>query len=603
MASVRIDDDCQDAATSMNAFILEDELMTDNLEPMALTQQGISSNVSKISDQVPSHLVNLRSLFSQIEKEFEVLFLENVRLKSQLNSKDPSNSPVSRVWPDESRSESGTDSPHEGFAFQRGVLSEHSPLSEKHSETGEVAAYAPDLSNRRLQPQLSFEELNKIMNARWDERNEKTVSPARAQTPPKIVSGGSLKQKGAQTIKPTTSTESPTGVLQAAASSRPSASAAGLGGKESIGEKIKSRGLKFMSSAVGRFKDSSIAVTRVFRQGNDEEAVEWKTVGQLKGHTDGVWSLAASAWEGRGECLLASASADKSAKIWSAANYQELFTLSGHKGSVNSAKFHRSERVICTASGDRMWKLPAADAVSSEKDEGRRIDARRLSLKASLTLWGHSDVVSSAAWIALSDSVATSSWDKTVKIFDSSGASSKPLRTLVGHDGPLTSIASSPDGHLLLSSSRDCTARLWDARISPQLVHVFQGHSNTVTSVQLSHDGNLAVTASDDCTVRLWDLKARQTPLMMVKCGRNSVKSINFAQKSGMISAVLSNGTARVYNIEGVKVGILKVSADETSARGKNFKYLACTTWSCDEDAIFTAGFDPGHIDCWKMPM
>ena len=91
---------------------------------------------------------------------------------------------------------------------------------------------------------------------------------------------------------------------------------------------------------------------------------------------------------------------------------------------------------------------------------------RRQTVRPLLGLTGHSNCVSSAVWLASFGLIATASWDRSVLLFDvaSGSGGSKALRTLGGHEGPLTAIAAASSSALLLSGSRDCTARLWDAR-------------------------------------------------------------------------------------------------------------------------------------------
>jgi WD40 repeat protein len=63
----------------------------------------------------------------------------------------------------------------------------------------------------------------------------------------------------------------------------------------------------------------------------------------------------------------------------------------------------------------------------------------------------------------------------------------------------------SPNGTLVATSSRDHTARLWDAATG-QLIHTLTGHTDTVNGVAFSPDGRLLATSSGDHTARLWVL-------------------------------------------------------------------------------------------------
>ena len=67
------------------------------------------------------------------------------------------------------------------------------------------------------------------------------------------------------------------------------------------------------------------------------------------GHTDGVWEITAG---NHGTHVVGTASADGSARIWDSVNGACLAVYRDHKGSVNSIRFHSSEPLACTASGD-----------------------------------------------------------------------------------------------------------------------------------------------------------------------------------------------------------------------------------------------------------
>ena len=75
--------------------------------------------------------------------------------------------------------------------------------------------------------------------------------------------------------------------------------------------------------------------------------------------------------------------------------------------------------------------------------------------------------------------------------------------TLVGHTNPVHGVAFSPDGQTLASGSWDNTVRLW--RVSDGiLLRTLEGHTDPVLSVAFSPDGQTLASGSRDKTVRLW---------------------------------------------------------------------------------------------------
>src|SRR5262249_42713426 len=66
----------------------------------------------------------------------------------------------------------------------------------------------------------------------------------------------------------------------------------------------------------------------------------------------------------------------------------------------------------------------------------------------------------------------------------------------------------SPDGKIVLTSSSDGTARLWNARPDQQARH-FVGHTGQIEGVAWSPDGTELLTASGD-GLRLWNAMTYQ---------------------------------------------------------------------------------------------
>ncbi|MDR2754109.1 MAG: WD40 repeat domain-containing protein [Planctomycetaceae bacterium] len=93
---------------------------------------------------------------------------------------------------------------------------------------------------------------------------------------------------------------------------------------------------------------------------------------------------------------------------------------------------------------------------------------------------------------------------KTPAIIDSK--TGKTLKKLEGHTEMVLSAAEfSPDGKLILTSSYDCTARIWDAATGKELKKI-EGHTKALNSANFSKSGNLIMTRSWDNTAKIWEV-------------------------------------------------------------------------------------------------
>jgi WD40 repeat protein len=92
----------------------------------------------------------------------------------------------------------------------------------------------------------------------------------------------------------------------------------------------------------------------------------------------------------------------------------------------------------------------------------------------------------------------------TGRVIDWNALTGKPLPGKIEHASLVTSASFSADGSMILSSSKDGTARIWDVatgRLKKQL-----DHGSEVAYGTFSPDNRLVATAAADGLVRIWDV-------------------------------------------------------------------------------------------------
>ncbi|HET9586352.1 MAG TPA: c-type cytochrome [Bradyrhizobium sp.] len=122
----------------------------------------------------------------------------------------------------------------------------------------------------------------------------------------------------------------------------------------------------------------------------------------------------------------------------------------------------------------------------------------------------HSDAVNAVAWLR-DGRTATAGADGRVAIWTSGKA--EPDAVLEGHTAPIVALAASPDGTTLASASWDHTVRLWP--LAGGAPRVLEDHTQNVNGVAFAADGRALVSVSYDQSVRIWPLSGSQTPTVV----------------------------------------------------------------------------------------
>ncbi len=118
---------------------------------------------------------------------------------------------------------------------------------------------------------------------------------------------------------------------------------------------------------------------------------------------------------------------------------------------------------------------------------------------------------------ALAQRLAVAAWhlDPTgsATTLISTTAGRLPATATLAHAGAVTTVAASPTGQTLATSSKDHTARLWSTTNPDHPVPAATlPHNAAVTAVSLNTAGTLAATTAEDNTLHLWNIRDPTAP-------------------------------------------------------------------------------------------
>jgi WD40 repeat protein/serine/threonine protein kinase len=183
-------------------------------------------------------------------------------------------------------------------------------------------------------------------------------------------------------------------------------------------------------------------------------------------------------------------------RIWETETGQPLMPPLAHKSYISHAEFSADGSRLLTFSFDGtvcIWNsqngLPVFAPVP-------------LNLRAYSGDWHEATFSHNGKHVAVRFNVPDPASAEAVLVLDADTGA--PIFPPLRHAGVVTHAVFSPDGHWLLTSSEDATARLWDMASGWEAVKA-TGHEGTVTDAAFSPDSLRFVTAGADRTVRLWD--------------------------------------------------------------------------------------------------
>lgn len=161
----------------------------------------------------------------------------------------------------------------------------------------------------------------------------------------------------------------------------------------------------------------------------------------------------------------------------------------------------------------------------------------------------HSGAITSIAFNAYGNTVATGSQDSTVKLWDV--MTGRELRTLAGHKEGVTTIAFSPDGKTLATGSFDKTVRLWSAETG-QLLDIldttYKSRPNVALSIVFNPNGKTLACGYDGGLIRVYDVMTRREVVALTGHDYFACTSLVFGARGDFLISGGLDGRIKIWD-------------------------------------------------------
>ncbi|KAF1988090.1 putative cytosolic iron-sulfur protein assembly protein 1 [Aulographum hederae CBS 113979] len=323
--------------------------------------------------------------------------------------------------------------------------------------------------------------------------------------------------------------------------------------------------------------------------------------------------------------IVATASSDKTVRIYSLTSFKLLNTVSGgHKRSIRTCAWKpglKGESVLATGSFDAsagIWRRwddnaginddngePLDFTSSGKRNDDSEDDDEDDEWRFAVILDGHESEVKSVAWSAGGQYLATCSRDKSVWIWEEMEDDNfETIAVLQEHEGDVKSVAWHPQEDLLASSSYDDTIRLYKEDMDDwTCIAILNGHDATVWTVDFEPADVSSLTAEDgDPTKSAWLVEKVKAGPRLISCSDDL--TVRVWRRRPKEKTDPNPGQSRMPSI--IKTGSIEEDwYEEARLPQHHERAVYSVSWSKATGRVVTTGSDGKivvYAEQWRKP-
>lgn len=271
-----------------------------------------------------------------------------------------------------------------------------------------------------------------------------------------------------------------------------------------------------------------------------------------------------------------------------------LLRLDGHGAAVTGLSWHPAKPLLASSSFDKtllLWDISedGAPAVAQLK--------------------GHTSSVTAVSYVVGGDLLASASADKTAAVYDA--VTTQRVRVLKGHTSHVTCVDGGSAllertsgigaGHMVATGGNDRTARVWDGRDRRRGGELVLSHEYQVMDVALGGEDWTLFTVGIDPRVYMWDVRNASAPVRFLEAHVDSVTGVSVSPVGGQLASHGSDGRVGVWDVrpfvQGGDLARLERALDCGEGSGFEHEMLRCGWDRCG--TRIAAGTAGGAVLVW----